>query len=276
MERFRALFFCPDSCILNYMKKIILTIISIIVGYNFGQLIFIALLGAWNLLVPGGLFGDNWVFAIIFGLLALKVFGLVTAVFFALVSMGKFNSENWRVNRYLVVIIVPAIIYIIFYSAASSSDAKNLSARKQQCEESLTKEAKLDCIYHAYILGGKRSECDRYQDQDEKSKCLFGLATHSKKVEDCLFIGSQQDREFCISVAYNKSEKDCFSINTPWVRSNCYSSIAVKKKNPAICAPNIDQHLRDVCYRNYVANTSDKKACNLIVDKEIQSRCLQD
>jgi hypothetical protein len=101
------------------MKKIILVLASAISGFIlFNKLSLISFfLFAYFVLNPSrGFWADpSGVFYGVILLLGTLIGSIAMAVIFGLVSLGKFNSPNWRINRYYFIFLPTIIILICSY-----------------------------------------------------------------------------------------------------------------------------------------------------------------
>lgn len=101
---------------MNKIKKIFLAILSVVVGLVFGLQFATSVLMLLFRFCELDMFFDMFPFSTwLFLGFSLYGFPVITGVIFGLISWGKLNSENWKINRYFFILLFPVIFVLVFY-----------------------------------------------------------------------------------------------------------------------------------------------------------------
>ncbi len=148
--------------------RISLTTLSVLIGlysgFVLGLMVFLGITKILDLfLLRGNLGAGGLLFGVIsvfLGLLTSVIFG----VLFGMIAWGRFNSENWRINRFVVIIILLILALVVNIAISTPTSP---------------------------------SKCIDIQDSVERDDCWFKVVRDNKDTNFCKNIQDQEKRESC-------------------------------------------------------------------------------
>lgn len=279
--------------IFKFLLSLVAAISGFVFGNSFGSILFI---GTFRLIefFSHTSFEAGWMLILLASFSVGLAAGCICAFFFALISWGKFGSETWKINRYVLTIVIPLVACGGLYAYNSISQIKekdkclNMPAGIERdrclstaarpggdnnaCAQIQDKNERVQCYYYNNVDYSDSKRCDSVQGLEEKDSCYSAIGHKTHQMSDCEKISKVNDREFCYSQAA-KDVSDCQKITDFYKRSSCYLTIAVLKNDYTYCARNENQERTDYCYRDFVANRHNLEVCNLISDVNIRKSC---
>ncbi len=155
--------------------KTFLAVLSFIVGLVFGVMVGGLLFSMIR--TPGG---DSLM--AIGAVIPMFICAIIFSVLFVLISRGSFGSEHWRINRYIICIILPLLIIVGLRVG-------------------------LWYFTHVVVLDNHKTRCLSLAPSSERDECFYNLAYSYRKDG----LKSKQDiEEICYMISNSQRESDCF------------------------------------------------------------------
>jgi len=268
------------------IKKIIITLISIITGFYFSYIlsskISIFLFEIWLLKEDscGELFG-MCMGAFLTGVLviyAIWIISILIAILFGLISLGLFNSKNWHINRYIFIILIPVLILGLFFLANivlgyfNNIDMKNKYS-SEICKNITDEKQRSECFYYASIYQKDFNLCENVTIPTNpfisRDSC-YGHAGDSKSIFECQMIKNPKGKDICFqNAALMKNDiLYCDYISDLGKRDYCYYQANSKLDDSSICLKITEDTLlpggmllRDKCYMETAIHKNDYTIC---------------
>lgn len=117
---------------------------------------------------------------------------------------------------------------------------------------------------------------DTSEDKNRIEKCYSYVGRQQNDVDACRAAsGNYQDN--CLEeVAIDlKDETLCEEINSKYSKGDCYTGIAIKKKNPDLCAA-LETDQRNECYKEYALERNKPEICDEISSEQSIDTCYYD
>lgn len=122
------------------------------------------------------------------------------------------------------------------------------------------------------------SDCEAMEDAPKANECISDIIGGKKDTTQCDAMDEGRLKNNCYSiVARNLGDASICDKNFPKEnipKVGCYITVAIKTKNPDICAGIRDNSLGARCYSSLASSQKDIGVCNYIKDTQGKNDCL--
>jgi len=299
---------------MSKLKRISLAIVSAICGFIFGYQLVLG--SAWVLIFfhkPDSslfLMDPFGIILIVLTYYGIPIVGGLFAITFSLISWGKFNSQNWRINRYVFIVLIPLVVLAASFIGSKISTSFFETGMKSKysqeiCSKITDEKQRSDCFFNSAIYQKDPNLCENVTISDHSGVSLDNCYTQASgalnSLSGCQTIKNLKGKDTCIEwVARIKNNISyCDQISDAVKKDRCYYyGDGTERNDLSICSKLISSEMRDRCYNGVAMKkddyticqnvstgsescifqasrySRDKKGCEFLKDPQLKTSCL--
>jgi hypothetical protein len=128
------------------------------------------------------------------------------------------------------------------------------------CRDIKDEDIRDECVSTLAATKGDIKICDEIKSEEHKGACLTGTALLSALANKTDYL---QDTSICDKIKENQEMKDL-----------CYTMVAARTINPALCDKVVDEDSRDICFLVFFV-TNDSSYCDKIKNEMMRDECVK-